>query len=821
MRFLVTSSKNMAMVKSRLLAKSSLSSVVIGILPCDPGDRGGAVGAPALLDNRVGIAATVVQVTSSNWPRPAYSLLVTGMCRIWLDRMVQETPYLVGTVNQLENFSKPNLDIPATLANRMDEFKTRALELLDLMDGTLPTVSRLKNLLETLPLNQLADILSSLVRASYREKLGVLNAVELEERFEKALPLLTRQIAGLRAVRDNQATSQRNKKKQKKNKRGIIKILAGPEAQDSAGGEEEEGEDELQDLENKLRELELPDKAAKTARRELKRLRKMSPQMPEYPMLRHYLEMITQLPWGVFSQENIEIKKARADLDSDHYALDAVKRRILEYLAVRKLNPTLRGPILCFAGPPGVGKTSIGKSIAKTLGREFTRISLGGVSDQSDIRGHRRTYIGSMPGRILQGLKQAGTSNPVILLDEIDKITVGIHGDPSAALLEVLDPEQNSSFLDHYLNIPFDLSQVLFIATANSLSTISRPLMDRMEIIPVPGYSLQDKVPIASRHLFPRQLQEHGLSPDSVVLSEESLKFVISRYTREAGVRSLERQLGTICRSLAVKMADGGDLEDEQRIQGSPVTNMKLDDDMKQDAELAAEKSTMPHQIEEKFIEEVLGKPRFDSELSGRLGVPGVAIGMAWTAVGGETMVVEASRMPALRHEGQLKFTGQLGGVMQESATLAMSWIRCNAKKLGILGAEILADQDIHIHFPAGAVEKDGPSAGVTIVTALVSLLTDRLVRPDLSMTGEITLRGLVLPVGGVRDKVLAANRVGIKAVIIPKNNEKDLDDIPGTIRENVEFIKVSSLEEVLQAAFPGGFPLILSQESFTQLSKL
>ena len=547
-------------------------------------------------------------------------------------------------------------------------------------------------------------------------------------------------------------------------------------------------------------------------------------------MLRHYLELIAELPWSTSSQDHIEIAKARADLDSDHHALSTVKRRILEYLAVRKLNPGLRGPILCFVGPPGVGKTSIGKSIAKTLGREFQRISLGGVSDQSDIRGHRRTYIGSMPGRIIQGLKAAGTNNPVFLLDEIDKMTVGIHGDPAAALLEVLDPEQNANFVDHYLNVPFDLSQVLFIATANSLATLSRPLLDRMEIISLAGYSQEDKLPIASSHLLPRQMAEHGIPVARLHVPDTSLKFIISRYTREAGVRSLERQLATLCRAVAVKLADEG-TEDGDRGNKVPLTNMNMDEEQTEDARALAEKqSELPLVITEEFIQTVLGEPRYDEELSGRLGVSGVALGLAWTAVGGETMVVEASRMPTSRRSdngceggsgGQLRLTGQLGGVMQESAALALSWIRCNAAKLGLDGAELLAQQEIHLHFPAGAVSKDGPSAGVTIVTALVSLLTERPIRQDLAMTGEITLRGLVLPVGGVRDKVLAAHRVGLTTVILPRKNLKDLKEVPLSVVGAMSVVGVDTLEEVLQAAFPGGFPLIFNQSTFTELSKL
>eukprot|EP00090_Calanus_glacialis_P045240 TRINITY_DN8266_c0_g1_i2.p1 TRINITY_DN8266_c0_g1~~TRINITY_DN8266_c0_g1_i2.p1 ORF type:complete len:582 (-),score=171.59 TRINITY_DN8266_c0_g1_i2:110-1708(-) len=532
--------------------------------------------------------------------------------------------------------------------------------------------------------------------------------------------------------------------------------------------------------------------------------------MPEYPMLRHYLELVAELPWNKTSQESINIKKARSDLDADHYSLDAVKRRILEYLAVRKLNPSLRGPILCFAGPPGVGKTSIAKSIASTLGREFHRISLGGVSDQSDIRGHRRTYIGSMPGRLIQGMKTVGVKNPVFLLDEVDKMSSGMHGDPAAALLEVLDPEQNSNFIDHYLNVPFDLSQVLFIATANNLRNISRPLLDRMEIIPVAGYSFEDKLPIATRHLLPRQLGEHGLKDSDIEIDENTLKDIVSKYTREAGVRNLERKLGALCRAVAVKLAE--------------ENNLDLQDESGENKSIEATETTLddgPLVIDEKFVEKVLGQAIFDDALGGRLGVPGVAVGMAWTSVGGETMIVEASRIPCSRGEGRLEVTGQLGSVMRESATLALSWIRSHATPLGLDGAEIIANHDIHLHFPEGAVQKDGPSAGVTITTALVSLFTERLVRNDMAMTGEISLRGLVLAVGGVRDKVLAAHRAGLDTIILPKMNMKDIHEIPENIQEKMEFIGVETLEEVLQAAFPGGFPLIMDEEYFKKLSKL
>jgi len=772
MRFTVKTRRNMAMVKSQLLSRSSLSSTIIGILPYEPlGPDELEPADPRMgqIENRVGCAAAVVQVTGSRWPRPSYSLLVTGLARVTLDRVVQESPFPVGEVTQIE---VPVVDAEGPLQNRMVTFKEKAMELLELLEGSRPAVRRIKGMLDSLPAHLLADIVASVVKTSYVEKLDILNSISLKERFEKAYPLLERQLEGY----------------PKRGQKGVKEDSAGQESEERSLVErrtplwtdvEEEG-DEIQELENRLRAAELPEKALKAAAREFKRLKKMSPQMPEYPMLRHYLELVTELPWNKSSEERIDIQQAREDLDADHYALDSVKKRVLEFLAVRKLNPQLTGPILCFAGPPGVGKTSIAKSIARTLGREFHRISLGGVADQSDIRGHRRTYIGSMPGRLIQGVKATGVNNPVFLLDEVDKMTPGIHGDPGAALLEVLDPEQNSTFVDHYLGVPFDLSQVLFIATANDLKTVSRPLRDRMEIIPIAGYSLEDKLPIAKRHLLPRQRMQHGLAEEDVEVGEEVMKEVVQGYTQEAGVRTLERQLGALCRAVAVSLAEEGE-----------------------------ENSKRTHNIDMQFVEKVLGQPQFSSVLEGQMGVPGVALGLAWTQVGGKVMVVEASKVPTQgSREGKLKLTGQLGSVMRESAELALSWIRSHAKLLGLEGNNIVTGNDIHLHFPAGAVEKDGPSAGVTIATTLVSLLTGRLVRTDLAMTGEISLHGLVLPVGGVRDKVLGAHRAGLTTVILPAANSRDLQSLPDNVKDAITFIPTGTLEEVLTAAFPGGLNL-------------
>ncbi|CAL1289937.1 unnamed protein product [Larinioides sclopetarius] len=469
---------------------------------------------------------------------------------------------------------------------------------------------------------------------------------------------------------------------------------------------------------------------------------------------------MTELPWSKQSPEVIDINKSRKDLDADHYGMDKLKKRVLEYLAVRQLKNELKGPILCFVGPPGVGKTSVGRSIAKSLGREFHRISLGGVCDQSDIRGHRRTYIGSMPGRIIQGLKTVGVNNPVFLLDEIDKMSPGIHGDPSAALLEVLDPEQNCNFTDHYLNVPFDLSQVLFIATANTINTIPPALLDRMEIITVPGYTHDEKENIARNHLVPKQLKEHGLTPDVLQFTDEAIRTIISKYTREAGVRGLERKIGAVCRAVAVKVVEK---QSSVLKESSVIENQKR-----------------------------IGTPIFDIEVTGRLGQPGVAVGLAWTSAGGQIMYVEATKIEG---DGQLILTGQLGSVMKESAQLALNLVRSHIYEINN-GVDLMEGTDIHIHFPAGAVGKDGPSAGVTIFTVLVSLFSGRIVRSDVAMTGEITLRGLILPVGGIKEKVLAAHRAGMRSVILPSRNEKDLVEIPQTVKVQYKFIKIQLLNK-------------------------
>ncbi|XP_019326919.1 PREDICTED: lon protease homolog 2, peroxisomal [Aptenodytes forsteri] len=721
---------------------------------------------------RIGTAALAVQVVGSNWPKPHYTLLVTGLCRFQILQLLKEKPYPVAEVEQLdrlEQFTNQHKS-EEELGELSEQFYKYAVQLVEMLDMSVPAVAKLRRLLDNLPREALPDILTSIIRTSNQEKLQVV------------------------AIRPN---------------RRISHIPSTTEDE-----EEEDDHDDVVMLEKKIRTSSMSEQALKVCLKEIKRLKKMPQSMPEYALTRNYLELMVELPWNKSTKDRLEIRAARILLDNDHYAMEKLKKRVLEYLAVRQLKNNLKGPILCFVGPPGVGKTSVGRSIAKTLGREFHRIALGGVCDQSDIRGHRRTYVGSMPGRIINGLKTVGVNNPVFLLDEVDKLGKSLQGDPAAALLEVLDPEQNHSFTDHYLNVAFDLSQVLFIATANTTATIPPALLDRMEIIQVPGYTQEEKIEIAHRHLIPKQLEQHGLTPQQIQIPQVTTLDIITRYTREAGVRSLDRKLGAICRAVAVKVVEGQHKEtkpDRAEVGEGEDCKEHVTEDTKTEsisdtADLALPPE-MPILIDFHALKDILGPPMYEMEVSERLSQPGVAIGLAWTPLGGEIMFVEASRMDG---EGQLTLTGQLGDVMKESAHLAISWLRSNAKRYQLTNAsgsfDLLDNTDIHLHFPAGAVTKDGPSAGVTIVTCLASLFSGRLVCSDVAMTGEITLRGLVLPVGGIKDKVLAAHRAGLKRIIIPRRNEKDLEEIAVNVRQDLTFVMASCLDEVLNAAFDGGF---------------
>ncbi|HEX7560317.1 MAG TPA: endopeptidase La, partial [Usitatibacter sp.] len=597
---------------------------------------------------------------------------------------------------------------------------------------------------------------------SAQDKQDLLETFDLRTRLDRILGMLAHRIEVLKVSRDieektRESLGDANRKHLlREQKRAIEKEL----------GEGEEGSDaDLAELAKAIADAKMPEEVDKQARKELKRLERMPEAAAEYSMVRSYLEWLVELPWASEPEPAIDIAEARRILDEDHYGLDKIKRRILEHLAVRKLNPEGKSPILCFVGPPGVGKTSLGQSIARATGRKFARVSLGGVHDEAEIRGHRRTYVGALPGNIVQGLRKVETRNAVMMLDEIDKLGAGgFHGDPASAMLEVLDPEQNSTFRDNYLAVPFDLSRVMFIATANVLDTIPGPLRDRMEVIHLPGYTAQEKLQIARRYLMARQLKATGVSAEQVTLDDEALLAIIHDYTREAGVRNLEREIGNVIRHVAVRIAEGD------------VRQMKIGA-----GELAA----------------ILGAGRFDAEVAMRAPIPGVATGLAWTPVGGDILFIEAARMPG---SGKLILTGQLGDVMKESAQAALSLVKGRSAQLGI-AQELIDKSDIHVHVPAGATPKDGPSAGVAMFLAISSLLTGRAVRSDLAMTGEISLRGLVLPIGGVKEKVLAALRAGIKTVMLPERNRRDLEEIPADAREQLTFVWVGDVDQAMATA--------------------
>nr|XP_046251442.1 lon protease homolog 2, peroxisomal isoform X1 [Scatophagus argus] len=667
-RFSVDSPRNMHLVSQRLLRGTSLKSTIIGVIPNTRDPEHLTDDLPTL--HKIGTAGIAVQVVGSNWPKPHYTLLITGLCRFSVSSLLKERPFVLAEVEQLDKldqYTTPAAGVTAEdgeLGELSTKFYQAAVQLLGMLDMSVPVVAKFRRLLDSLPRETLPDVVASMIRTSNKEKLQVLDAVSLEERFKKALPMLTRQIEGLKLL-------QKTRKRSPDNEKRVLSVRKGgvfPGQQFSLDGEDEDEDgDDIIALERKVHGANMPDAALRVCLKELKRLKKMPQSMPEYALTRNYLDLMVELPWSKNTKDCLDIQAARTLLDSDHYALDKLKRRVLEYLAVRQLKPSLKGPILCFVGPPGVGKTSVGRSIARTLGREFHRIALGGVCDQSDIRGHRRTYVGSMPGRIINGLKTVGVNNPVFLLDEVDKLGKSLQGDPAAALLEVLDPEQNHSFTDHYLNVAFDLSQVLFIATANTTATIPPALLDRMEVLQVPGYTQEERVEIAHRHLIPNQLEQHGLTPQQLHIPQNTTQDIISRYTREAGVRSLERKIGAICRAVAVKVAESHQVTKTEALAPECPTQQRG----------KADPPEMPIVIDHIALKDILGPPLFEMEVSERLTLPGVALGLAWSPLGGEIMFVEASRMEG---DGQLTLTGQLGDVMKESAHLAISWLRTNAK---------------------------------------------------------------------------------------------------------------------------------------------
>ncbi len=708
---------------------------------------------PQKLNQKIGTMGLILRMAKNEQGHAR--LVVQGITRVRIKEITATKPYIKAKVEAVQDKVHPSLALEAMVANIRQAF-SKILDLSPNLPGELRSI--IVNIDDP---GVLADIVISHLNVSPAQKQEILAELDVTKRLEKALKILSEQLEILELghkiqsqVRDQVDKSQREyflREQLKAIKREL--------------GESEEQPDEIEELREKLKAKDLPEEARKEAERELERLSRMHPSSSEYTVARTYLDWILELPWNESTQDNLDLDRAEKILNQDHYDLEKIKKRIIEYLAVRKLKPDAKGPILCFAGPPGTGKTSLGKSIAKAIGRKFHRIALGGVRDEAEIRGHRRTYIGAMPGRIIQGLRKVGVNNPVIMLDEIDKIGTDFRGDPASALLEVLDPEQNSKFTDHYLGVEFDLSKIIFIATANVLETIPAPLLDRMEILELSGYTLEDKIEIAKRYLIPRQLDAHGLTKKNLTIEKRALVKIISEYTREAGVRNLERQIGSICRAVARMVAQGHE-----------------------------EKVT----VKVKNLPEFLGKPRYLPDVAERTSIPGVATGLAWTPVGGDILFVEATKMPGT---GKLTLTGQLGDVMKESAQTALSYVKSKACTFGI-PEELFKTEDIHVHVPAGAIPKDGPSAGITIVMALISLLTDKPVRPDVAMTGEITLRGLVLPVGGIKEKVLAAHRAGIKEVILPKRNNVDLDELPEQIRNQLKFHLVSKVDQASKIAF-------------------
>jgi len=703
----------------------------------------------------IGVAAHLVRMVREM--DGTQRVIVQGLERIKILRFVQQDPYVVAEVKVLTEEEAKGVEIDALVMNLKNLFQ-RAVELAPHL-----TVELKNMVLNIKDPGILADIIASNLNINPSEKQEVLEIEKAKDRLNKVHLLLAREVQVLELgdkiqsqVKEDIDKTQREYYLREQMK-AIKKEL----------GEMDEYSTELKELKQKVENAGMPEEARKAAEKELDRLSKMPPASAEYTVARTYLDWLVELPWSKSTDDNLAIDHARKILDEDHYDLEKVKKRILEYLAVRKLKKDMKGPILCFVGPPGVGKTSLGMSIARAMGRKFTRISLGGVRDEAEIRGHRRTYVGALPGRIILGVKKTGSNNPIFMLDEVDKIGTDFRGDPSSALLEVLDPEQNFSFSDHYIDVPFDLSKVMFITTANILEPIPPALKDRMEVLELPGYSDDEKLMIAKQHLIPKQLNEHGLSSDLLEFKDEPLLAIINSYTREAGVRNLEREIAAICRAVAKEVAEG---------KQEKVT-------------VQTDKTDMLHRF--------LGPVKFFPEVAERTSNPGVATGLAWTPTGGDIIFVEATKMNG---EKGLALTGQLGEVMKESAQAALSYIRSKAKDLGI-EENFYQKNDIHIHVPAGAIPKDGPSAGIAMFIALTSLLTDKPVRNDVAMTGEITLRGLILPVGGIKEKVLAGKRAGIKTIILPQKNEKDLEELSEHIKEGMEFRFVQRMDEVVKIA--------------------
>jgi len=705
----------------------------------------------------IGTAAAIIRMLKM--PDGSMQLFVQGVQRIRIVEYVEKEPYLKAKVEKVKENIEETVEVEGLARNVLAQFKKMVS-----MAPYLPNEIFVAAMNINEP-NNLADFIASNINITLEEKQDLLEALDVKDRLEKLTLFLNKELEILEigSKIQSQVQTEMTKSQREYFLREQLKAIQ------KELGEVDERTMEINEFREKIEQSGMPDEAVKEAERELDRLAKMPVAAAEYTVARTYLEWLTSLPWNLSTEDNLDIERAREVLDEDHYDLDKVKERIIEYLAVRKLKKDMKGPILCFVGAPGVGKTSLGQSIARALGRKFVRISLGGMHDEAEIRGHRRTYIGALPGRIIQGIRKAGSNNPVFMLDEVDKIGADFRGDPAAALLEVLDPEQNHTFSDHYLDVPFDLSKVMFITTANTPIPVHPALLDRMEVLELPGYTEVEKVHIAVDHLIPRQLEEHGLKKSQLQFSEEALSGIIRGYTREAGVRNLEREIASICRKIAKDIATG---------------------------------KRKSKKINQRDLHDLLGPSKFRFEVLEEADEVGVATGLAWTESGGDVLFVESQVMPG---DGELILTGKLGDVMQESAKAALTYCRSIADRYGV-EPDFFKNNDMHVHVPAGAIPKDGPSAGVTMATALMSSIIQRKVRKEVGMTGEITLRGKVLPIGGLKEKILAAHRSGVKMVIIPEDNEKYLEEIPDFIRKDLEFVPVKHVDEVLKIAlYPDG----------------
>jgi len=703
---------------------------------------------------RLGIAAQIIKVIKM--PDDSVRIMIEGLKRIRIKQFIQKEPYFSARIEKVTERFSPGIKTDALIRNIKVLFKNIVKN-----SPNLPKEFSLiiQNITEP---GKLADIIASSLNLSIKERQEILSLINIGKRLERVHILLNREQKILQSR--NKIQTQIKDEMDKAQKEYYLRQQM--RALQKELGEGDDRTVEIEELSRRIEEANLPEEADEAAMKELNRLKRMPPAAAEYTVARTYLDWILELPWNITTSDNLDTKSVKTILDEDHFGLDKVKKRIVEYIAVRHLKADMKGPILCFVGPPGTGKTSLGRSIARAMNRKFHRISVGGVRDEAEIRGHRRTYVGALPGRIIQGLRKAGANNPVFMMDEVDKIGMDFRGDPASALLEVLDPEQNNSFSDHYLDVSFDLSRTMFITTANILETIPPALRDRMEVLYLSGYTPEEKIEIAKKHLIPRQLSEHGLSGKYLRFRKSALVNIIQGYTREAGVRNLERELSAICRAVAREVVEG----------------------RKKPAIITAEK-----------LHKYLGPIKFFSELSIRTKEPGVAIGLAYTPAGGDILFIEVTNMQGKK---TITLTGQLGDIMKESAQAAISFVRSKANRLNI-SSDFFEKTDLHIHVPEGAVPKDGPSAGITIVVALISLLTNQVVAPKLAMTGEITLRGHVLPVGGIKEKMLAAYRAGIQTVILPKRNEKDLEEIPPYVKTKLGFVFVSQISDVLKYAFP------------------